>query len=109
MGGPGVRHDWSPAEVENLCGRPLLDLVHEAQRTHRSHHDPRAIQRCTLLSLKTGGCPEDCAYCPQSARYDAGVERQDLMEVPAVLEAARRARASRFCMGAGAQRLRDRR
>jgi biotin synthase len=66
MSESGIRHDWSPAEVENLCGRPLLDLVHEAQRTHRRHHDPRAIQRCTLLSIKTGGCPEGRPTCAGS-------------------------------------------
>lgn len=100
---PDVRHDWSLAEVEALYGRPLLDLIYEARTVHARHHDPRAIQRCTLLSIKTGGCPEDCSYCPQASRYSTGVEREELMSVDAVMACARRAKesgASRFCMGA---------
>ncbi|MGM0577822.1 MAG: biotin synthase BioB [Myxococcota bacterium] len=98
-----IRHDWTPEEVQAIYDRPLLELVHDAQRVHRRHHDPRAIQRCTLLSIKTGGCPEDCGYCPQSARHQAGVESEALLSVDQVLETARRAKdggASRFCMGA---------
>ncbi|MEZ4266073.1 MAG: biotin synthase BioB [Myxococcota bacterium] len=98
-----LRHDWSRDEVAALYERPLLELVFEAQRVHRQHHDPRAIQRCTLLSVKTGGCPEDCGYCPQSAHHAAAVESTPLMAVPDVLAAARIAKdagASRFCMGA---------
>ena len=98
-----ARHDWSYDEVEAIYTQPLLELVHEAQRVHRLRHDPRAVQRCTLLSIKTGGCPEDCGYCPQSAHHDAGVPAEELLDVDAVLHAARRAKeagASRFCMGA---------
>ncbi|MEE9218206.1 MAG: biotin synthase BioB, partial [Acidobacteriota bacterium] len=105
-----LRHDWSLEEVEAFYGRPLLVLVHEARALHCRYHDPAEVQRCTLLSIKTGGCPEDCAYCPQSARYDAGVERQDLMEVHDVLQAARQARqagATRFCMGAAWRDAKD--
>ncbi len=97
------RHDWSRAEVAALYERPLLELVFEAQSVHRQHHDPRAIQRCTLLSVKTGGCPEDCGYCPQSAHHAAAVVATPLMSVSEVLAAAgvaKRAGASRFCMGA---------
>lgn len=105
-----LRHDWTVEEVEALYERPLLELVHDARTVHRCWHDPFAIQRCTLLSIKTGGCPEDCAYCPQSARYETGVARQDLMSVAEVLDAARRARAegaSRFCMGAAWRDAKD--
>lgn len=107
---PEIRHDWSLEEVEALYALPLLDLVHEARRAHLRHHDPHSIQRCTLLSIKTGGCPEDCAYCPQSARYPTGVERRDLMDVEEVVAWARRARAegaSRFCMGAAWREARE--
>ena len=98
-----VRHDWTLPEVASLLGMPLLDLVHHAQRVHRQHHEPNTVQMSTLLSIKTGACPEDCAYCPQSVRYDTGLEREELMEVAAVRERALRAReagATRFCMGA---------
>ena len=81
--------------VAALYGRGLLDLVYEAARVHRRHHDPSAVQCASLLSVKTGGCPEDCAYCPQSARYDTGVESTGLMSVPEVAEAAARARDGR--------------
>ncbi len=100
---PDVRHDWAPDEVLALYSQPLLDLVFQARTVHARHHDPRAIQRCTLLSIKTGGCPEDCGYCPQASRYSTGLEREALMSVDAVMACARRAKesgASRFCMGA---------
>jgi biotin synthase len=90
-------------QVEALYHLPLTELVFRAQALHRRHHDPVAVQRCTLLSIKTGGCPEDCGYCPQSARYATGVERQELLSREAVREAAQRAReagSTRFCMGA---------
>ena len=90
-------------QVAALYSRGLLDLVHEAAGVHRRHHDPSAVQCASLLSVKTGGCPEDCAYCPQSARYDTGVESTGLLSVPDVAEAAARARAGgadRFCIGA---------
>jgi biotin synthase len=98
-----VRHDWSLAEVETLFALPLLDLLFEAQRVHRAHQQPNRVQMSTLLSIKTGACPEDCAYCPQSVRYETGVAREALMQVDAVRECARRAKAAgatRFCMGA---------
>src|SRR5579863_4462894 len=98
-----VRHDWTLAEATGLLAMPLLDLLFHAQRVHRAHHAPNTVQMSTLLSIKTGGCPEDCAYCPQSVRYDTGVERDELMGVDAVRTAAVQARAAgatRFCMGA---------
>jgi biotin synthase len=101
---PGsIRHDWSLAEVEALFALPLLDLLFQAQRAHRAHHEPNTVQTSTLLSIKTGACPEDCAYCPQSVRYDTGLDREDLIEVATVRQSAERARAAgatRFCMGA---------
>jgi biotin synthase len=99
----GPRRDWTQAAVERLLALPFADLIFQAQQVHRRHFDPNAIQVSTLLSIKTGGCPEDCAYCPQSARYDTAVDASRLMSVQAVLEAARAALAqgaSRFCMGA---------
>ena len=98
-----VRHDWSIEEVAALYDQPLLDLVFAAAAVHRQHHDPQAIQRCSLLSIKTGGCSEDCGYCPQSSRYDGGQGREPLMQLDAVLAEARCAQeagATRFCMGA---------
>ena len=101
---PGlIRHDWSLAEIEALFALPLLDLLFQAQQVHRAHHEPNTVQTSTLLSIKTGACPEDCAYCPQSVRYDTGLGREALLEVAAVRESAERARAAgatRFCMGA---------
>jgi len=98
-----VRHDWSLPEVEALFALPFMDLVYQAQRVHRQHHVPNTVQMSTLLSIKTGACPEDCAYCPQSIHYDTGLDRETLLEVEAVREAAGRAKAAgatRFCMGA---------
>jgi len=98
-----VRHDWSLPEVEALFALPFMDLVYQAQRVHREHHVPNTVQMSTLLSIKTGACPEDCAYCPQSVHYDTGLDRETLLEVEAVREAAGRAKAAgatRFCMGA---------
>jgi biotin synthase len=102
-GAGSVRHDWSLAEVQALFALPLLELLFEAQRVHRAHQQPNRVQMSTLLSIKTGACPEDCAYCPQSVRYETGVPREALMELEAVRECARRAQragATRFCMGA---------
>jgi biotin synthase len=99
----GVRHDWTRAEVRALFDLPFPDLMFRAQTVHRRHFDPRAVQISTLLSIKTGGCPEDCAYCPQSASYETGVAAEKLMSRDAVLAQARAAKdagASRFCMGA---------
>jgi biotin synthase len=98
-----LRHDWSAAEIEAIYTAPFPELVYRAQSVHREYHRPTEVQGCTLLSIKTGGCPEDCAYCPQSAHYDTPVTRGDLAEVEAVKAAASRAReqgATRFCMGA---------
>ncbi|ATJ87463.1 biotin synthase BioB [Ralstonia solanacearum] len=94
---------WSREAIEALFALPFNDLLFQAQQVHRANFDANAVQLSTLLSIKTGGCPEDCSYCPQSARYDTGVEAEKLMPINAVLEAAARARqngASRFCMGA---------
>ncbi len=98
-----IRHDWTPAEVETLFNLPFNDLLFQAQTVHRQHFDPNAVQVSTLLSIKTGACPEDCKYCPQSNRYDTGLEKEKLMEVEKVLQEAKAAKdtgASRFCMGA---------
>jgi biotin synthase len=96
-------HDWSVAQIEALFAQPFLDLLLTAQGVHRRHFTPNTVQMSTLLSIKTGACPEDCAYCPQSVRYDTGLSREALMEVAAVRESAERAKAAgatRFCMGA---------
>ena len=98
-----VRHDWTLREARALYDLPLVDLLFRAQEVHRQHHESGAVQLCTLLSVKTGGCPEDCAYCPQSAHHDTSVPAEKLMSVDAVLEKARLAKANgatRFCMGA---------
>ena len=98
-----VRHDWSVAEVESLLGQPFNDLLFRAQAAHRAHFEPNRVQVSTLLSIKTGACPEDCGYCSQSARHDTGLERERLLPLDEVLEAAAAARekgATRFCMGA---------
>jgi biotin synthase len=99
----GVRHDWSRDEVRLLFALPFNELLYRAQTVHRRHFDPSAVQVSTLLSIKTGGCPEDCGYCPQSVHYDTGLEPEALLDVEEVVTAARRARetgATRFCMGA---------
>src|SRR5574343_75048 len=94
---------WSVAEIAALFELPFSDLIFRAQSVHRAHFDPNAVQVSTLLSIKTGGCSEDCDYCPQSARYHTGVENEDLLQLDEVVAAARAAKengASRFCMGA---------
>ena len=108
--GVTLRHDWTLAEVRALYELPLLELVHRAQSVHRSVFTENTVQLCSLLSVKTGGCPEDCAYCPQAARYDTGVKAEKLMPVPQVLESAEKARAAgatRFCMGAAWREVKD--
>lgn len=98
-----IRHDWSQQEINELFALPFNDLLFKAQSIHRQHFDANAVQVSTLLSIKTGACPEDCAYCPQSARYDTNLEQQRLMEVQQVLEKAKQAKqagSTRFCMGA---------
>jgi len=105
-----VRHDWTTEQVEGVYHLPLTELLYQAQTVHRRYHAPDEVQRCTLLSIKTGGCPEDCAYCPQSAHYATGVERQELLSADAVLGAAQEAKAkgsTRFCMGAAWREVRD--
>jgi biotin synthase len=105
-----IRHDWTLAEVRAIHDAPLLDLVYRAQGVHRRFHPPSAVQLCTLLSIKTGACPEDCSYCSQSAHYKTPVKPEKLMDVDAVLEKARVAKAagaSRFCMGAAWRDVRD--
>ncbi len=99
----GVRHDWSRDQVRAIFALPFNELLFQAQTIHRQYFDPSAVQVSTLLSIKTGGCPEDCKYCPQSVHYETELEPEQLMDIDAVVEAARRARqagASRFCMGA---------
>ena len=106
-----VRHDWSRSEVEDLLALPLPDLLYRAATAHRLHFDPCEVQVSTLLSVKTGGCPEDCSFCPQAARYHTGVEASKLMEVEDVVAKARQAKAagaSRFCMGAAWRSPKDR-
>ena len=98
-----LRHDWTVEEVEALFAKPFMDLIFEAQTIHRAHFDANKIQVSRLISIKTGSCPEDCSYCPQSAHYATGLEKEKLMAVEEVVEAARKAKeegASRFCMGA---------
>lgn len=98
-----MRHDWTIVEIEQLYRTPLVGLLFRAQEVARAFHPPDQIQTCHLVSIKTGGCPEDCAYCPQSAHYETAVGRQGLMEVDDVLDRARRAAAdgvTRLCMGA---------
>lgn len=113
----GIGADKSPRPaasveaVESLFDKPLLDLLYEAQSVHRQHFDPNSVQISTLLSIKTGRCPEDCAYCPQSIRFETGLEVHDLMPVDEVKAAARRAKAAgatRFCMGAAYRGPKDR-
>ena len=98
-----VRHDWTRAEIAALFDLPFADLIHRAQSIHRQNFDPNRVQLSTLLSIKTGGCPEDCGYCSQSAHFETGVKAEKLMAVETVLADARRARdagATRYCMGA---------
>ena len=99
----GVRNDWILDEVKTIFELSFNELLFKAQTVHRQHFDPNAVQVSTLLSIKTGGCPEDCGYCSQSAHHKADIEREQLLEVDQVVEEARKARqqgASRFCMGA---------
>lgn len=105
-----TRHDWTVEEIRELHDLPLLELVHRAQSVHREHFGENKVQLCSLLSIKTGGCPEDCKYCPQSARHQTEVKYAGLMDVDQVLGAARQAReagATRFCMGAAWREVKD--
>jgi biotin synthase len=109
--GPDIRHDWSVDEIVALHDLPLLELIGRANDLHRRYHDPNDVQKASLLSIKTGGCPEDCAYCPQSAHHrEVKVDRIDLMakdEVLAIAAQAREAGADRFCMGAAWRQAKD--
>ena len=105
-----LRSDWTLEEIGAIYRLPLIELVHQAHLVHRQFHDPLAVQKCTLLSIKTGGCPEDCAYCPQAARYHTGVKPEKLLTPEFVLERAREAKDSgstRFCMGAAWREVKD--
>lgn len=104
------RTDWTKEEISSIYHSPLLELVFTAAKIHRECHDPRAVQQCTLLSIKTGGCSEDCAYCPQSARYDTGVKAEKLLNpdsVYAAAQCAKNAGSTRFCMGAAWREAKD--
>jgi biotin synthase len=106
-----LRHDWQAEEVEALYDLPFSDLMYQAQTVHREHFDPNSVQVSTLLSIKTGGCAEDCGYCPQSAHHESAVKAEPLMPLDKVLEnaaAAKATGASRFCMGAAWRNLKDR-
>ena len=106
-----IRNNWTRDEVLGLFNQPFNDLLFDAQVMHRRHFNPNQVQLSTLLSIKTGACPEDCKYCPQSARYDTGLEKEKLLEIEAVIEAAKVAKASgssRFCMGAAWRSPHDR-
>ena len=107
---PEVRHDWTRPEIAAIYGQPFLDLIGQAQQVHLRHHNPRDVQLCKLISIKTGGCPEDCAYCPQSAHYETDVDNHGLLEVDLVVQAAHDAKqegVQRFCMGAAWREIKD--
>jgi biotin synthase len=107
---PSLRHDWTLDEVRAIHDLPLTDLLLRAQTIHREHHAPDSVQLCTLLSVKTGGCPEDCAYCPQSSKHATDVEPERMLSVEEVLASARKAReagSTRFCMGAAWRDVKD--
>src|SRR6516164_11276096 len=107
-----IRNNWSLDEIEEIYNSRLLELIYRAASIHREYNDTAEVQVCTLLSIKTGGCPEDCAYCPQAARYHTDVQVQSLMQTDEVLRYAEKARAAgstRFCMGAAWREVRDNR
>lgn len=107
-----IRNDWTIEEIQEIYNTPLLELIYRAATIHRQYNDTGEVQVCTLLSIKTGGCPEDCAYCPQAARYNTGVNVHALMQKDEVLEKAAKAKAAgstRFCMGAAWREVRDNR
>lgn len=107
-----IRNNWTKEEISEIYNSPLLKLIYKAATAHREYHDTGEVQVCTLLSIKTGGCPEDCAYCPQAARYNTGVDVQALMkkeEVLAYAQKAKNAGSTRFCMGAAWREVRDNR
>jgi biotin synthase len=105
-----IRNNWTREEIAEIFNSPVLDLIYKAATVHRENNDPQEVQVCTLLSVKTGGCPEDCSYCPQAARYHTDVKVHKLMETKDVLDAAKNAKDSgstRFCMGAAWREVRD--
>ena len=107
-----IRNNWTIEEIRDIYNTPFLDLVYQAATVHRAHHDPNEVQVCTLLSVKTGGCPEDCAYCPQAARYNTDVNVHKLLPVDEVLNQAKTAKkdgSTRFCLGAAWREIRDNR
>lgn len=107
-----IRHDWSLDEIRAIYNSPVLELMYRAATVHREHHATGEVQVCTLLSIKTGGCPEDCSYCPQAARYNTGVKVHKLLDTKVVLDAAQKAKnagATRFCMGAAWREVRENR
>lgn len=109
---PDIRHNWTKEEIYDIYNMPLLELVFRAAELHRKYNDTAEVQVCTLLSIKTGGCSEDCAYCPQAARYSTGVDVQALMKKEEVLSYAQKAKdagSTRFCMGAAWREVRDNR
>ena len=105
-----IKHNWTKSEILDIYNKPLMELLYEAATIHRLHHDPNTVQVSTLISIKTGGCPEDCGYCPQAARYHTNIERNDLMTVQQVKAQALRAKSSgssRVCMGAAWRNVKD--
>ena len=107
-----IRNTWTREEITSIYNQPVLSLMYEAATVHRAYHDPQEVQVCTLLSVKTGGCPEDCSYCPQAARYHTEVRVEKLWEVSEVLQKAveaKEAGSTRFCMGAAWREVRDNR
>lgn len=107
-----IRNNWTKEEIAAIYHKPFMDLVYEAATVHRTYHDAQEVQVCTLLSIKTGGCPEDCAYCPQAARYHTDVKVHKLLDVDMVLDNAKEAKengSTRFCMGAAWREVRDNR
>jgi biotin synthase len=107
-----VRNNWTQEEIADIYNSPLLELIYRSATIHRQYQDTAEVQVCTLLSIKTGGCPEDCAYCPQAVRYDTGVKTQALMKTEDVIASAQKAReagSTRFCMGAAWREVRDNR
>ncbi|HEX9294460.1 MAG TPA: biotin synthase, partial [Polyangiaceae bacterium] len=105
-----LRHDFTLPEVRKLHDLPLFDLIDRARAVHLAHHPAGSVQLCTLLSVKTGGCPEDCAYCPQSSHYQTPVSGEKMLSVDEVLDAAEKARAAgatRFCMGAAWREVKE--
>ncbi|WP_101358114.1 biotin synthase BioB [Raineya orbicola] len=107
-----IRNDWTKEEISEIYHKPVLDLIYQAATIHRQYHEPNEVQVCTLLSIKTGGCPEDCAYCPQAARYHTDIKVEKLLDVQTVLQKAQEAKeagSTRFCMGAAWREVRNNR